>query len=88
MRKTSVYLTDDEAEGLRRLAAREGRPQAELIREGVRHVIAEIEAAPRTFRSLALGRGGERAGARNAAGDDRVPRWSSEELYRKTMGEE
>jgi len=41
MRKTSVYLTDDEAEGLRRLAVREGRPQAELIREGVRKVIAE-----------------------------------------------
>src|SRR3989304_1369166 len=47
MRKTSVYLTDDEAEGLRRLAVREGRPQAELIREGVRKVIAEIESQPR-----------------------------------------
>jgi Arc/MetJ-type ribon-helix-helix transcriptional regulator len=77
MRKTSVYLTEDEAEGLRRLAAREGRPQAELIREGVRKVIAEIEAQPRTFRSLGAGRG---SGKKNAA-------WTSDELYRKAMGE-
>ena len=76
MRKTSVYLTDDEAEGLRRLAVREGRPQAELIREGVRKVIAEIEAQPRTFRSLAAGRGG---GQKPAA-------WTSDALYRKAMG--
>jgi Arc/MetJ-type ribon-helix-helix transcriptional regulator len=76
MRKTSVYLTDDEAEGLRRLAAREGRPQAELIREGVRRVIAETESQPRTFRSLAAGRGGGKPAA-----------WTSDELYRKAMGE-
>jgi hypothetical protein len=57
MRKTSVYLTDDEAEGLRRVAVREGRPQAELIREGVRRVIEERESEPRTFRSMAKGRG-------------------------------
>jgi hypothetical protein len=77
MRKTSVYLTDDEAEGLRRLAVREGRPQAELIREGVRKVIAEIETKPRTFRSLGSGRGGTNKGAA----------WTSDELYRKAMGE-
>ena len=76
MRKTSVYLTDDEAEGLRRLAAREGRPQAELIREGVRKVIAEIESQPRAFRSLAAGRGGGK----------KETRWTSDELYRKAMG--
>ena len=76
MRKTSVYLTEDEAEGLRRLAAREGRPQAELIREGVRKVIAEIETQPRAFRSLAAGHGGS---ARSAS-------WTSGELYRKAMG--
>src|SRR3989304_3434062 len=57
MRKTSVYLTDDEAEGLRRLAVREGPPQAELIREGVRKVIAEIESQPRAFRSPPAGPG-------------------------------
>jgi hypothetical protein len=76
MRKTSVYLTDDEAEGLRRLAVREGRPQAELIREGVRKVIAEIETQPRLFRSLGAGRG---SGMKPA-------RWTSDELYRRAMG--
>jgi hypothetical protein len=77
MRKTSVYLTDEEAEGLRRLAVREGRPQAELIREGVQRVIAEVGSKPRTFRSLGAGRsdGGKPA------------RWTSGELYRKAMGE-
>lgn len=78
MRKTSVYLTDDEAEGLRRLAVREGRAQAELIREGVRRVIADIETKPRTFRSLAAGRC--RAATKPA-------RWTSDELYRKAMGD-
>ena len=76
MRKTSVYLTEDEAEGLRNLAVREGRPQAELIREGVRLVIADGDAQPRTFRSLASGHGGGRTPAR----------WASDELYRKAMG--
>ena len=76
MRKTSVYLTDDEAEGLRRVAVREGRPQAELIREGVRKVIAEIETQPRTFRSLGAGRGG---GGKSAT-------LTSDELYRKVTG--
>jgi hypothetical protein len=76
MRKTSVYLTDDEAEGLRRLSVREGRPQAELIREGVRKVIAENEGQARTFRSLGSGR----------SGGKRPPAWTSDELYRKAMG--
>lgn len=76
MRKTSVYLTDEDAEGLRRLSVREGKAQAELIREGVRRVIAEVDAEPRTFRSLAAGRGG----------GSRPPRWDPDELYRKTMG--
>ena len=82
MRKTSVYLTSDEAEGLRRLAVREGRSQAELIREGIRRVIQEVEATPRTFRSMGAGRGGRSAGAKG-----RPPSWSSDELYRKAMGE-
>ncbi len=77
MRKTSVYLTDDEAEGLRRVAASEGLPQAQLIREGIRRVIAETDAKPRSFRSLGKGRGG---------GRPYVP-WASADLYRRTMGE-
>ena len=76
MRKTSVYLTEDEAEGLRRLAAREGRAQAELIREGVRRVIADIESEPRTFRSLGIGRGGGR----------KPGRWTADEVRAKAMG--
>ena len=40
MRKTSVYLSEEEAQGLRRVAAREAKSQAELIREGVQHYLA------------------------------------------------
>lgn len=76
MRKTSVYLTDDEAEGLRRVAVREGRPQAELIREGVRRVITERDAQSRTFRSMGSGHSGGRA----------YEPWDAEALYRKVMG--
>lgn len=77
MRKTSVYLSDQEAEQLRLLAIRDGRPQAELIREGVRHVIAESDPARRRYRSLGKGHGGGRP----------YGRWKSEELYDKSMGE-
>ena len=77
MRKTSVYLTDEEADGLRELAVREGRPQAELIRDGVRRVIAAAGERPRTFRSLGVGR----------SGNVKPGRWTSEELHRKVMGE-
>ena len=76
MRKTSVYLTTDEAEGLRRLAVREGRSQAELIRDGVRRLIDDAPAVKRTFRSIGAGRS-----------DGTVPRrWTSDELYDKAMG--
>jgi hypothetical protein len=76
MRKTSVYLDDDEAEGLRRVAIRTGRPQAELIREGVRRVIADEEAQPRVFHSMGVGHGG---------GEPYEP-WSADDLYDKVMG--
>ncbi len=75
MRKTSVYLTDDEAEQLRLLSIRDGRPQAELIREGVRHVIAESDAG-RQYRSLGKGRGGGRP----------YEPWDPDDLHDKTMG--
>lgn len=74
MRKTSVYLTDDEAEGLRRVAVREGRAQAELIREGVRRVIADLESRPRVFRSLGKGRG------------PAYEPWTSDEVRDRLMG--
>ncbi len=35
MRKTSVYLEDAQAERLVRLALREGRPQAEILRDAI-----------------------------------------------------
>ena len=76
MRKTSVYLTDDEAEGLRRVAAREGLPQAELIREGVRRVIADAELEPRAFRSLGKGRAGGHA----------YQSWAASDLQEKRLG--
>ena len=77
MRKTSVYLSDQEAEQLRRLSIRDGRPQAELIRAGIRRVIDEGETTPRSFRSLGAGRGGGRP----------YEPWSSSELHKKVMGE-
>jgi predicted DNA-binding protein len=58
MRRITVYLADDEAGGIRRLAARTGRSQADLIREAVRRVIADQEPERRAFLSLGKGRGG------------------------------
>ena len=78
MRKTSVYLTDEEAEGLRRVAMATGKSQAELIREGVRHVIDTEGSATRQFRSLGKGRGG---------GEPYSP-WNPDELYTTVMGRE
>jgi predicted DNA-binding protein len=75
MRKTSVYLSDDEAEGLQRVSATTGRAQAELIREGVRTVIAEAESQPRAFRSLGKGRGGGKP----------FTAWKPQDLYEKVM---
>ena len=78
MRKTSVYLTDEEAEGLRRVALATGKSQAELIRAGVRHVIDTEGGAAREFRSLGKGRGG---------GEPYTP-WTPEEIYTKVIGRE
>jgi len=35
MRKTSIYLDDEQAERLARLARTEGRPQAAIVREAI-----------------------------------------------------
>ena len=53
MRKTTVYLNDDEAEALRQLAAATGTSQAELIREAIRRKVAQ--PPERQFRSLGRG---------------------------------
>ena len=77
MRKTSVYLSDDEAEGLRRAARAEGKTQSELIREGIRRVISDHDGQ-RLFSSLGKGRGGG-APVGHRDGDQR---------YRKVMGDQ
>jgi Arc/MetJ-type ribon-helix-helix transcriptional regulator len=74
MKKTTVYLTEEEAHGLRRAAVREGRSQSELIREGVRRVIDTSGAGQRIFRSMGSGRG------------PGYEPWSSDELHDKVMG--
>jgi hypothetical protein len=76
MHKTSVYLTSGEAEQLRRAAARTGRSQAQLIREGLLLVTADEQPDRRVFHSLGKGRGG---GARHQG-------WGADELYRSVTG--
>lgn len=73
MKRTTVYLSEDEVEGLRRAAATSGRSQAELIREGVRRVVSETPF--RRFHSMGKGRGP----------GDTPPRWDSNELYERVL---
>jgi hypothetical protein len=76
MNKTSVYLTPEESLHLKRTAARTGRSQAELIREGVRLVTAETGETQRSFRSLGKGHGG---GAPYS-------RWDADDLHGSVTG--
>jgi Arc/MetJ-type ribon-helix-helix transcriptional regulator len=55
MRKTTVYLSDEEADALRRAATATGRSQSELIREGVRRVTRRNHG--RRFHSMGKGEG-------------------------------
>lgn len=50
MKKTSIYLDEADVERLRRLAAREGRSQAEIMRAA----LAAYESRPRPDRNFAL----------------------------------
>jgi hypothetical protein len=70
--KTTVYLSEEEASGLRRLAAATGRSQSELIREGVRHVVSRPPR--RTFHSMGV-----------AEGPPYEP-WDAAELFDRAMG--
>jgi len=74
MRKTTVYLREDEAEGLRLLAGATGESQAELIREGVRRLLRE--GVSRRFHSMGKGEG---------TGEFR-PRWDPDAVLEKTRG--
>jgi Arc/MetJ-type ribon-helix-helix transcriptional regulator len=76
MRKTSVYLTDEEVEGLRRMASATGRSQADLIRDGIRHMLASTGPGQRHFHSLGKGHG---------SGNLYTP-WAPDDVYRKVMG--
>lgn len=50
MRKTSIYLNDEQADRLARLARAEGRPQAEIVREA----ISCYRPAPKRDRNFAI----------------------------------
>jgi hypothetical protein len=76
MKKTSVYLSDDEDEALRQAAEATGVARSDLIREGIRAVVVGQMARPRTFHSMGRGHGG-------AA---KPRRWSAEELYARRRG--
>jgi predicted DNA-binding protein len=56
MRKTSVYLDDELARRLARLAKQEGRSQADIVRDA----IARYEPEPGEDREFALAAGFER----------------------------
>lgn len=64
MVKTTVYLHDNDAATLRRMAAESGRSQAEIIREAIANTARM--ARPRRLRSAAAGRGSGAAVARHA----------------------
>ena len=76
MRRTTVYLSDEEASALRKAAARSGISQAQLIREGLKSVLGP--APKKTFHSMGKG---ESRGTQN-----RSPRWTEGEVYRKALG--
>jgi hypothetical protein len=76
MKKTSVYLSDDEDAALGRAADATGSTRSDLIREGVRAVVSAHAPRPRTFHSMGRGRG--------PGGGPR--RWSSEELLARRRG--
>ena len=74
MRKTTVYLNEEEVEGLRLLASVTGESQAQLIRKGVRRLLQE--GVSRKFHSMGMGEG---------PGEPR-PRWSPDVVREKTLG--
>jgi hypothetical protein len=74
MRKTTVYLHEDEAEGRRLLAGATEESQAELIREGVRRLLRE--GVSRRFHSMGKGEG---------TGEPR-PRRDPDAMFEKTLG--
>ena len=76
MRKTTVYLTEEEPERLRRFSDEAGKSQAELVREGVRRLLGR--RGKRKFHSLGLGKGTGKP----------APRWRSDAVYRESVGKD
>lgn len=74
MKKTTIYLNDDEVDALRQLAATTGTSQAELIRVSIRRMVAHVPE--RRFRSLGQG----------ASTATRCTHWSAPALYDKAFG--
>ncbi|HEX9823419.1 MAG TPA: CopG family transcriptional regulator [Actinomycetota bacterium] len=77
MRKTTIYLSEEEAEALRKEAAERGVSQAELIRQGLREVVDIPKPKKRVFHSMGKGRG---------PGGPTPTRWDADELYERVMG--
>ena len=76
MRKTTVYLDEDEALRLKRLARERGKSQAELIREAISQLMGEPPR--RKFHSMGSGS--------YPIKEPSDRRWNADELYRKVMG--
>ena len=49
MKRTTVYLRDEQAHDLKQAALRSGKSEAELLREGVDRILSEYPARPRGF---------------------------------------
>lgn len=70
MVRTQIQLTDEQAEGLRRLAARRGVSMAALIREGVERTLVGDEQALLRERAMSVvGKYTDRDGATDVAKD-------------------
>jgi hypothetical protein len=76
MKKTSVYLSDDDDAALRRAAEATGIARSDLIREGIRVVVLSHASPRRAFHSMGRGR----------SGSARSRRWTSDELLARRRG--
>jgi len=74
VKKTSVYMSDEDAAELRALSRTTGRPQAELSREGIRRLLAR--KPKRGCHGMGIGHGG----------GEGPRRWDADELYRRRTG--
>lgn len=78
MRKTTVYLTDEEAEALHSASIATGRSQSDLIREGVRAVTGARRR--RVFHSMGVGP------SEGRTSEGQPLEYDAEDLYRHKMG--